>query len=238
MTKKLDTSGAATVAFPLRGEWVAVTTPAKRVPSHGTDYFGQRYALDFARVDGNGQKFSVASVWRHLFGVIRAEEFLAWGAPVLAAFGGRVIKAGDGWPDRQKVNALWEAFRATVLARGPQETDYRPLVGNFVLVEGDVGVALYAHLRRDSVRVREGDSLNVGEELGRVGNSGNSTMPHLHFQLMNRGDPLTAAGRLCLFTGYERQSVDGWEAVDRGIPGPMERVRAVQQAVEADEAIR
>ena len=41
------------VEFPLRGEdWMAVTTPAHRVPSHGTDMLGQRYAYDFLRSTG------------------------------------------------------------------------------------------------------------------------------------------------------------------------------------------
>nr|MDQ3554291.1 M23 family peptidase [Chloroflexota bacterium] len=38
------------VAFPLRGEWVAIISPGDRVPSHGTDMLGQRFAYDFIRV--------------------------------------------------------------------------------------------------------------------------------------------------------------------------------------------
>ncbi|XUD28515.1 hypothetical protein IGJ26_001450 [Enterococcus sp. AZ095a] len=36
-----------TIEFPLRGEWLAPTTPAKKIPSHGTDRMGLRYAFDF-----------------------------------------------------------------------------------------------------------------------------------------------------------------------------------------------
>ena len=39
------------VDFPLRGEWAAANTPAHRIPSHGTDMLGQRYAFDFVRID-------------------------------------------------------------------------------------------------------------------------------------------------------------------------------------------
>jgi hypothetical protein len=42
---------AVVVEFPLRGEWVAVRTPAHKIPSHGTELFGQRYAFDFVRPD-------------------------------------------------------------------------------------------------------------------------------------------------------------------------------------------
>lgn len=232
----LDLLGVPVVALPLRGEWMAINTPAERVPSHGTDYFGQRYALDFVRPDETGQKFYSASVCRHLLGLLPAKAFLAWDAPVFAAFGGYVVKAGDGWPDRRRVNALWEAFRAFVLARSPEGTDHRRLTGNFVMVAGHVGVAVYAHLRQGSLRVREGDSVSTGQELGRVRNSGNSTMPHLHFQLMTGSDPLTAEGRLCAFTGYERWVGGRWEAVQQGVPARLERIRAVQQAVGAERA--
>jgi len=41
----------AVVDFPLRGEWTVERTPAERIPSHGTDAFGQRYAYDLIRTD-------------------------------------------------------------------------------------------------------------------------------------------------------------------------------------------
>lgn len=44
-------TGAIVVDFPLRGEWTAYHTPAEKVPSHGTDQLGQRYAYDFVRFD-------------------------------------------------------------------------------------------------------------------------------------------------------------------------------------------
>ncbi len=223
----LDLSSAPVVTLPVRGEWVAVNTPAERVPSHGTNYFGQRYAFDFARLDEGGQKFYPNSVLRHFLAVVGANEFLAWNAPVLASFGGRVIEARDGWLDRLRVNAIWELVRATFLAQGPDGADYRRLVGNYVMVQGNPGVALYAHLRKESITVRGHDNVTAGQELGRVGNSGNSTMPHLHFHLMSGTDPLTAEGRLCAFTGYERRVGANWVPVGVGVPGPLERVRAV-----------
>ena len=53
-----------TVAFPLHGEWVAYSTPAERIPTHGTDDFGQPYAYDLLRIDHRrpGWKFFRASV--------------------------------------------------------------------------------------------------------------------------------------------------------------------------------
>lgn len=222
----IDLSTVAVVDFPLRGEWRALATPAKRVPSHGTDYFGQRYALDFVRADERGMTFHRGSLARHLFAVVPAEAFLCWNEPVCSAFAGRVVACGDGWPDRKRVNAFWELVRGTFLAKGPRGTDYRPLAGNFVIVEGEVGVAMYGHLRNESVCVAPGEAIAAGAPVGAVGNSGNSSMPHLHFQLMDGMDPLMARGLPCAFRGYER-FVDGvWKSVERGVPDAMERVRS------------
>jgi hypothetical protein len=222
----IDLSRVAVVDFPLRGEWRALNTPAERVPSHGTDFFGQRYALDFVRLDETGTRFHRRSMLRHFLGAVPVPAFLSWDEPVYSAFTGRVIAVGDGWPDRAKINALWELVRATFLATGPRGRDYRPLSGNFVIVEGDAGVAMYAHLRKGSIRAEQGQTIASGAQLGNVGNSGNSTMPHLHFQLMDGPDPLTARGLPCAFRGYERFADGAWQPVDRGVPDAMERIRS------------
>lgn len=221
----LDLATAEVVRFPLRGEWAALSTPAERVPSHGTDYFGQRYAYDFCRLaPGRDLPYS-RGFWRHLLTALPPEDFLGWGEPVLSAFNGSVIETGDGWPDRRRVNLLRETIRGTLFAPRPRGRDWRPLTGNFVLVEGSPGVALYAHLSEGSVRVRPGQRVLAGERLGSVGNSGNSTMPHLHFHLMDRADPPTAQGRLCAFRDYLRRRGNAWEPVVAGVPELMERIR-------------
>ena len=64
------------------------------------------------------------------------------------------------------------------------------VVGNHVVLDlGDGTYALYAHVQRGSLSVRAGDKVTAGEQVGRCGNSGNSTEPHVHFQLMDHPDP-------------------------------------------------
>lgn len=222
----LNLQDAAIVDFPLRGEWVALHTPAERVPSHGTDFFGQRFAFDFVRLDpGSGAPYR-EHFWRHLLATVPAEAFLCWDEPVLSALDGFVVAAADGWGDRQRINLPRELLRSTVAPPRLQGDDFRPLAGNHVLVESPEGVALYAHLRAGSVCVREGQRVRAGEPLGRVGNSGNSTMPHLHFHLMDVADPREAAGRLCAFRSYERHRDGVWEPMASGVPAALERIRA------------
>ncbi len=221
----INLADAVIVDFPLRGEWVALNTPAERVPSHGTDYLGQRYAYDFCRFAAKWDLPYEGRFLRHLLATIPPQTFLCWSEPVFAAFDGTVIKVGDGWPDRRRINLVWELLRATCMTPRPQKGDLRPLAGNFVLVSGAPGVALYAHLREGSACVREGQSVRAGERLGAVGNSGNSTMPHLHFHLMDGADAERAAGRLCAFRQYERRREDSWEPVNNGVPLSLERIR-------------
>jgi hypothetical protein len=221
-----DVSSAAVVEFPLRGEWCALNTPAHRIPSHGTDYFAQRYAYDFARTAPEGMRFQPGSMLRHLTAGVPASQFFGWDQPVAAAFSGQVGAVGEGWPDRQNVAALWELVRGSLFARPPRGDDYRPLAGNCVLVDGVPGVALYAHLRCGSVSVRAGESITAGDMIATVGNSGNSTMPHLHFHVMDGRDPLRASGVPCVFRRYERFVNGEWVAVHHGAPIRMERIRA------------
>lgn len=184
----------ATVFPPVRGEWVALNTPAERIPSHGTDFFGRRYAFDLVQFDAQRQSFSGRPLWQQFFGWVRADQFLCWGQPTLACFDAEVFAAADGWPDRMRVNALWQTLRAHGFARDPGDHDLRPLLGNHLILCGAAGCALYAHLQKGSICVQAGQRVRAGPPLASVGNSGNSTQPHLHFQLMDRPSLRDAQG--------------------------------------------
>jgi murein DD-endopeptidase MepM/ murein hydrolase activator NlpD len=220
---------ASIVGFPLEGEWAALRTPAHRIPSHGTDFLGQRYAYDFVRRTTRRAAPFGPSILAHSYGVARSESFAGWGAAVVAVEDGHVGAAMDGWPDHRYVNALATAFNLHVWRRFQPvritRDDWRALAGNYVLVEGTSGASLYAHLQRRSIYVAPGDSVRGGERLGLVGNSGQSSMPHLHFHLMDRADGLTAQGRLCGFRTIERWNGESWVAGDE-IPRRNERIRS------------
>ena len=223
---KVDTSEAAFVRFPLRGEWLAVDTPAERVPHHDSNFFAQRYAYDFVRADGSSTRWCRAPAWRRALGRVPVNAFLAWDEPVLAAFEGRVVAASDGLPDHLRINAVIDTVR-TLFTLPPAGPDFRRLTGNYVMVHGEPGVALYAHLRCGSLQVSEGDLVLAGDELGHVGNSGDTATPHLHFQLMTHADPLTADGRLCAFAGIEEFNAGAWRPLASGVPDAMTPVRCI-----------
>ena len=66
-------------------------------------------------------------------------------------------------------------------------------------------VVAVCHLQRGSVRVRPGQEVRAGEELGRCGNSGNSTEPHVHVQAIDRADIRRAEAVPLTFDGRSRE---------------------------------
>jgi len=219
------------VDFPLRGEWVAGHTPAERIPSHGSDQLGQRFAYDFLRIEREkkGWKFFRASGTAYALIGVRLEDCHGWGAPIFAPFDGSVISANDGWPERRRLHFLTDmaVVIKNALFFDPRKGDLRPVLGNHIILKmkGSEIYAFFAHARRDSVRVHAGDEVVCGQHLADVGHSGNSTAPHLHFHLMDRPNILEAQGVPCSFREYQVLDDGTWKAVTDGIPAKREFVR-------------
>jgi murein DD-endopeptidase MepM/ murein hydrolase activator NlpD len=106
-----------------------------------------------------------------------------------------------------------------------QTADLRSLMGNFIIIESQDGYAGYVHAQTGSIKVSSGDKVIPGQHLANVGHSGNSTAPHLHFQLMDHPDPWKAQGILCCFRVYEVFHQGAWRLVQNGIPKATDRIR-------------
>ena len=222
------------VGFPLRGEWTVERSPADRIPSHGTDVLGQRFAFDLVRTDHrHGFHLHPAGTARLLVLGGRTDAFYGWGQPVHAALDGHVVAAVDGVAERQRIHPLreyWFAIRRTRAFIRGRSRDATLLAGNHVIVRSDDVYALYAHLSPGSVAVAQTRSVAAGDIVGRVGHTGNSTAPHLHFQLMDAADPFAAHGVPCAFAAYLVERGSRWERVERSIPGRRERIRSIDRA--------
>jgi hypothetical protein len=98
------------------------------------------------------------------------------GVPVLAAAPGRVRAIRDSMADV----SVREAGKRAIAGRE---------AGNSVVIEhGDGWETQYSHLRKGSVAVRAGDTVERGQRLGVAGLSGNTEFPHLHFEARRRGE--------------------------------------------------
>src|SRR5690606_39818787 len=92
---RLITTDPALLALPFAGIWKAQNSPARRVPSHGVDVFGERYAIDFVAVDARGSSARVRA-WRTAVATEPPERFIGFGRPVHAGWRVRLHRAPAG----------------------------------------------------------------------------------------------------------------------------------------------
>lgn len=161
---------------------MARNSPARRVPSHGTDLMGTTYAVDFIPVDERGR--SAAWSWRAVVGTEPPEAFVGFGRPIIAPCPGRVVIAHDGEADHEARRSQLSLVPYLLTQARRVRGGPAAIAGNHVVIAaGPTGpFILLAHLRRGSLTVGVGDHVQLGETVGGCGNSGNSTQPHLHIQ--------------------------------------------------------
>ncbi|MFG3024643.1 M23 family metallopeptidase [Streptomyces sp. NPDC048254] len=146
--------------FPLEGSWYVVQGGGRLLNHHGR-VPEQRGALDLVALGRYGTRTR------------RGREptaYAAYGRPVRSPCDGTVISAVD-----------------TVRDQNPGEIRYQPPYGNHVFLDTGREIVKLAHLRPGSVTVAEGDTVRAGRLLGEVGNSGNTTEPHLHIHAERDG---------------------------------------------------
>ena len=130
---------------------------------HGDQVVPQRFAIDWMRLDEQHR------AWVGDPHVL--SSYLSYGQPLIAVAAGRVVEAGDGFPNQPPPD-------------NPTPPPFPDLPGNHVTLRVGPGLyALYAHMKPGSVRVHVGERVRRGQMLGKLGNSGNSATPHLHFQV-------------------------------------------------------
>jgi hypothetical protein len=221
------------LALPFVGRWLAQNSPSRRVPSHGSDLFGERYAIDFVHVDERRRTAAVRD-WRTLLATEPPERFFAFGQPILAPVNGIVADVHDGELDHDGRRSQL-ALVPYVLGQGARlRRGVQALAGNFVTIalpDGSGFVAL-AHLRFGSVRVRTGQHVIEGELIAECGNSGNSTEPHVHLQAMDSADLSLAQGMPMSFRRFREwppRAKDS-EVRERGMPAEGAVVEPVSPA--------
>ncbi len=189
------------LAYPFRGRWLTQNSPGSRVPSHGTTLFATSFAIDFVPVDHAGRSAPIT-----LGSLLRPEppeRFPGFGRPILAPVDGVVVAMHDAEPDHPSFRGLPSVGYA-LTQRRRAAAGWVGLAGNHVMVETRDGpVVAVCHLERGRIQVKLGQRVQRGQTLGRCGNSGNSTEPHVHLQAIDRVDvrhasalPISFGGRV------------------------------------------
>ena len=143
------------------------------LPVGGRINGAERFAVDWFKWDTNGDRERLAQGELPTFhgDPTRNEDYLAYGEPLLAVADGTIVTVVSDTPDSPP-SAL------------PVGIGLADLGGNNVIIDIGNGVyASYLHLAPGSPTVKVGDKVTRGQVIGRLGNSGNSSEAHLHFQL-------------------------------------------------------
>jgi hypothetical protein len=181
------------VGPPLHGgDWLVGNGPSNEsghrralIPIGAMPVIAQRFAFDYVRVDTAGRSFSGDR--------LRNASYYAEGNEAIAVADGIVVETKDSIPE----NIPGPQSRAVPIT-------LETVGGNHVILDiGGGHYAFYAHLRPGSLRVRTGDHVRRGQVIGLVGNSGNSTEPHLHFHVADANSPLGAEGIPYLLESFE-----------------------------------
>lgn len=174
--------GPIVVSPPLRGKRFfdlnscCGATPHNRAIQtlDGVRWLSQRYAIDFVQIDNTGSSYKGD--------FHKADSYYIFKKPVYAAAPGKITSVVDSRP-----NNVPPSPDATL----NNYNSNRFVTGNHVIQKiGPHVYAMYAHLTPNSVKVKVGQRVRRGQLLATAGNSGNSSAPHLHFQLMSRNSPL------------------------------------------------
>lgn len=215
---KVTFTGAATpvgnparvIEPPLRGPgWVAVNGCCDSITSHrgavmavnGRMLASERFAIDWIKLDDQNRAFVGEES--------KVESWRGYGEPIYSVADGVVVNIYDDTDEQ-------------VPGQPVKGITPESIGGNMLVVDiGGGEYAFYAHLQRGSLKAKLGDRVTTGQVLGLLGNTGNSTAPHLHFHLMDGTSPLDANGLPYVFTRFSGRGAVAMaddDALEDGIP--------------------
>lgn len=185
----LDYQTKVPLRLPFDGEWFVVWGGRTLDQNYHAANGAQRFAVDLLIYRGGATYRGDRQV---------KSNYYCWDQPILAPAGGTVVGVVNDLPDNN-IGA----------------TDADNPAGNHVVIDfGNSEFGFLAHMREGSVTVASGDTVIAGQELGRCGNSGNTSEPHLHFHLQNTSDLTDGEGLPAFFEGYIADD----HPTDRGEP--------------------
>jgi len=208
---KISTMQAIVLGPPFRGEgWVNGNGCCLEIGPHrfvtnamnGTLDPSEQFAIDWVKIDAQGRAIRTDGA--------KPEDWLDYGVDLLAVADGTVVEVVRDLPD-------------VAPNKAPEELTIPQIAGNRVILDlGSGRYAMYAHMVPNSATVNVGDRVKKGQKIGLLGNSGNTTAPHLHFQIMDAPSSLDVTSLPFVFEHMQLQGrihVD-LEALDVEISKP------------------
>lgn len=174
---KLDYRTKTALRLPFEGTWAVVWGGRTLAQNYHAANYEQRFAYDLLVVQGDTT---------HAGDGTRNGDYYCYGRPILAPGAGTVVAA-----------------RNDVAENVPGHMNDHEIVGNHVIIDhGDGEFSFLAHMIPGSITVRAGDRVTAGQVLGKCGNSGHSSEPHLHYHLQTTASLFDGEGLPAQFTHY------------------------------------
>lgn len=193
--------------FPLKGDLHMAYIPLSYIHHRGSA--SQEFAMD---VVGANQKDAASFTDISLLNAKTLSDHSIWGRYVMAIGDGIVVDMGDKFPealmsDPAKFND--PQYTPNLLKELIGKIGWpNAVAGNFVIIDHENGeFSIYCHLQDGSIKVKPGDKVHKGMIIARVGNTGNSSAPHLHFQIMDSKNFFTANGLPMMFENVPTSAI-------------------------------
>ena len=188
-TERLDYATKTSLNLPFAGQWFVFWGGRTLAQNYHTVSVDQRFAYDIL-IQHRGSS--------HQGDGKRNEDYYGFAQTLVAPAAGTVVGIENGIEDNV-----------------PGVMNPKQPMGNHVIIDhGNGEFSFFAHFRKGSVAVKKGDALRAGDLLGLVGNSGNSSEPHLHYHLQDTAEFAKGRGLPAAFQDYV---ADG-QWVKRGEP--------------------
>jgi hypothetical protein len=159
-----STAQAADYRLPFDGRWFVMAAGDTLNVNHHMVEPSQWFGMDFMKTGGTTNRGLVKAIGKSL------EDYYSWGQPVLSPVDGVVRVVHDGEPDNEI-----------------GKTDKKNAFGNHVVIEAGPKEFVYlAHFQKGSIAVKQDQKVKAGTLLGKCGNSGNTSGPHVHMHVQSQ----------------------------------------------------
>ena len=196
LEENLDYQTIVDLELPFKSTWFVVWGGRTIEKNYHASLTDQRFAIDVVQIE-NGSTFTGNG--------LRNEDYYCFGDTLFAPGEGQIVEMENLVPENI-----------------PKQTNKNQLFGNYVIIDhGNDEYSVLAHFMKNSITVTVGDMVTKGQVIGLVGNSGNSTEPHLHYHLQNNPSIMKGVGLPAQFPNYYANRV----FVSTGEPSKSQEIR-------------
>jgi len=181
--------------LPFNGKWTVINGGVDKNLSHSWSIYTQRYAYDFFILDDEGNTFDGDNK--------SLKSYFCYRKDIIAPADGVVVKAYDKHKD-----SYVDGKKAYCASQN--------MIGNNIVIKHcDNEYSAIAHIMPHSIMVNVGDTVKQGDVIAKCGNSGNTSQPHIHFQLQTGKSFFFSAGLPIAFSSIRAQEKTGYELIDK-----------------------